>query len=95
MSIENIETYINQNGYPIIRRCKNCMYWKTETDESKSGYCIQRPFYFAFILEPNVYAVTKDFFLCENHKFINEAKLSIVSEKVLMKEILKKKDEIE
>lgn len=95
MSVENLETYYNHNGFPIIRRCKNCVFWKPETVDDKAGFCVQKPYHFAFTLEANLFAVTRDFFLCEHHKFVNESKLAAVSEKVLLKNILKKKDELE
>ena len=49
---------------------------------------------FAFTLEPKLYPMTKEFFLCENHKFENESKLAQVCEKVLLKDAIKKKNQI-
>ena len=95
--MENLETYINRNGFPIIRRCKNCIFWNEETDfnpRHKAGYCKLKPLYFAFTLAPSVYPITKEFYLCESHNFEEESRLSEVCEKVLMKDILKRKEEL-
>ncbi len=96
MSIEKIETYINRNGLPIMRRCFNCKHWAggIMMENQKIGYCKLTALYFALTMEPTVFPMTKDFYLCENHEFINEEKLSKVCEKVLMKEHLKKKGDI-
>jgi len=91
--IEQIETYVNRNGFPMIRRCQNCIHW--ESDKSKKiGLCKLTPLYFAFTMEATVFPMTKEFCLCVNHKFDNEEKLAQLCEKKLMKEIIKKKEEI-
>jgi hypothetical protein len=109
--IEKLETYINQNGYPIIRRCFNCKYWHSEDKKWRSkyspsvgnrieedgpidGYCKFKPMYFSSTLSPTVYPITKEFYLCENHKLQNEEYLNKHSKKVLMKDIIKSKNEI-
>lgn len=95
--VENLYTFKNRNGFPMIRRCFNCIFWNSQTqlpDNLKLGYCTNESLYFSFTLAPSAYAITKEFFLCEKHKFNNEEKLEQVCEKVLMKDIIKKKDEI-
>jgi len=94
--IENLETYVNRKGFPIMRRCFNCKFWSayTENDAQTLGYCKAKPLFFAFTLQPTVFTITKDFYLCEQHKFKNEEILETVSEKINMKEALKKKDDI-
>lgn len=106
---KEMETYINRNGFPMIRRCKNCIFWKGEAEgeEQKRDYdfnrsepagkglCTFKPMMFAFTLEPKLYPMTKDFFLCENHKFENESKLAQVCEKMLLKDAIKKKSQIQ
>jgi len=96
--INDIKTYINKNGYPIIRRCQNCKHWKqelkTENAKTQSGYCKAMPMIFAFTLEKTVFPITKDFYLCESHEFDNEEHLSSVSETMLLKDAIKKKAEI-
>ena len=95
MEIDKIETYVNLNGYPILRRCKNCVFWNNQDDDSQSlGYCKATTLFFAFTLTPSVYPMTKDFYFCEKHKFKDEEKLKNVCQKVNLKEALKKKDEI-
>jgi hypothetical protein len=94
MSIEKLETYVNRNGFPMIRRCQNCIFWEEATGLKKIGFCTLKPLYFSFTLEPTVYPMTKEFCLCESHKFDNEEKLAQICEKKLMKDIIKKKDEI-
>lgn len=94
-NIEKLETYVNRNGFPMIRRCQNCLFWNPEKSTSKKlGLCTLKPLYFAFTLEPTVFPITKDFCLCESHKFDNEEKLAQICDKKLMKEVIKKKDEI-
>jgi hypothetical protein len=106
-SVEQLETYINMNGFPILRRCANCIFFSHQHSHPNSnpdyeatfekmrlGYCTFKPFHFAYTLEPNLYAITKDFYLCENHKLHNEEKLEQVSEKVILKYCLKKKEDI-
>jgi len=97
MNIENLETYINRNGYPIIRRCFNCKNWKPEIkieNQKPLGYCKLEPLLFAFTLQPTVYPITKDFYLCDKHKFENEDKLAEFSDRVLLIESIKKKEDI-
>jgi len=97
-NIEDLETYLNANGYPIIRRCINCTFWNNTTEfdnnNPKVGYCHKTQLLFAFTLEPSVHPLTKEFFLCTNHQFYDEQKLNDVNQKVKIKEILKKKNEL-
>ena len=96
-NIEDLETYINRNGYPILRRCKNCVFWNEDTEfhkKHKAGYCRRVPLYFAFTLEPSVYPITKEFFLCEEHQLEEENRLSEICDKMLLKDALKKKEEL-
>jgi hypothetical protein len=96
--VEKLNTYLNKNGYPIIRRCFNCKHWKgdiqIENSEKPLGYCKFSPLYFAFTLQPTVYPITKDFYLCEHHEFDNEQKLAENCEQVSLKDSIKKKDDI-
>jgi hypothetical protein len=104
MDIQQIETYINHNGFPMIRRCMNCLHWEklkphtSETNSSnsgRSGFCKLNPLYFAYTLEPSVFPLTKEYFLCVSHQFKNEYELSHLCEKKLMIEVLKKKEELD
>jgi hypothetical protein len=95
--IENLDTYLNLNGSPILRRCQNCKFWNaiTEktTDNGKNvGYCKFRPLYFSYTLQKSVFAMTKDFYLCEDHKFKNEEFLEEQGRKVNITEALRKKE---
>jgi len=94
--IENLKTYTNRKGLPIMRRCFNCKFWAayTESENQTLGYCKQKPLFFAFTLQPTVFTITKDFYLCEQHEFKNEEMLAQVSEKINLKDALKKKDDI-
>lgn len=97
-NIENLVTYYNRNGYPILRRCKNCIFFNTKLIQNESenaGYCTRVPYYFAFTLTPNLYPITKDFYLCSSHKLYNEDKLKEVSDSVPLKEVIKNKEDIE
>jgi hypothetical protein len=95
--INNLDTYHNRNGFPIIRRCQNCDYWRRK-ETGNFGHCTKKTYDFAFDKNEEVqsilFANTKDFFLCESHKLFNEEKLSKVSDKVKLKDIIKKKSEI-
>jgi len=94
--IAKLETYINRNGFPMIRRCQNCVFWNSDDflKEDTIGLCTHTPLYFAFTLEPSTFPMTKDFCLCKHHLFTNEDKLAQVCEKVMLKNILKKKEDI-
>ncbi len=98
MSIENLETYLNRNGYPMIRRCFNCKFWKLEKEAEKLGVCNFQELFFAFTLKPTVHPiqnlVTRDFYLCAEHQFENEDKLEAVSKKVSLKDSIKTKDQV-
>jgi hypothetical protein len=95
--VEHLATYLNKNGYPIIRRCFNCKHWKGDIQlgtEKPLGYCKVEALYFAFTLQPTVYPITKDFYLCKKHEFENEDKLKENSVMVSLKDSLKKKSDI-
>lgn len=95
--VEDLKTYSNRNGFPMIRRCQNCIFWKDDTEFNKKhkvGYCNFKALHFAFTLEESVYPITKEFYLCANHIFKNEDKLSQVSDEVNLKDILKSKEDI-
>lgn len=109
MDIQQIETYINHNGFPMIRRCMNCLHWEKikpttaisdngkshqPNNAGRSGFCKLKPLYFAYTLEPSVFPLTKEYFLCESHQFRNEFELSNLCEKKPMKDVLKKKEEL-
>ncbi len=97
--IENLDTFLNLNGTPILRRCQNCKFWNSITDKSDAktdgkglGYCKFRPLYFSYTLQKSVFAMTKDFYLCEDHKFKNEEFLEEQGRKVNITEALRKKE---
>lgn len=94
-SISEMDTYFNRSGYPILRKCQNCNYWRGNKSNNL-GQCSFQSFYFAFSNDltnsKNLYGITKEFFLCENHKLFNEDKMNNVSEKVKLKDIIKKRD---
>lgn len=94
--VENLETYYNRKGFPIIRRCFNCRHWSAYSDEQNQtlGYCKMKPLYFAFTLQKTVFTITKDFYLCQNHEFKNEEMLAEVSGKIPLKDAIKKKEDI-
>lgn len=93
--VEKLETYINENGFPILRRCFNCKHWDDKAvKEGKEGYCKINPMYFAMTLSQTVYPITKDYYLCEKHTFVKESYLNEVCEKILLKEAIKDKKEV-
>lgn len=79
-----------------MRRCFNCKFWSpySENDKQVVGYCKMKPMHFAFTLKPTVFTITKDFYLCEDHKFSNEEILKNVSESVRLADALKSKRDI-
>ena len=77
-----IKTYLNKNKAPIIRKCGNCINYKLVDDSSTNGYCKAMQLLFAFTHERSVYAIVKDFYLCEKHEFQNESILKRESEEV-------------
>ena len=77
-----IKTYTNKNGTPIIRKCGNCLNYKLIEGSDGAGYCKILNMLFAFTHEKSVYAIVKDFYLCENHIFTNEDILKEHSEEV-------------
>lgn len=80
----------------MIRSCANCLHYKKlASGDGKTGYCHQLPLLFAYTMEQSVFAITKDFCLCEKHKFSNEDILELNSEKVDMKTILKSKKDVD
>ena len=95
-NIDTIKTYLNKNGFPMIRKCQNCKHWKQESsvEKNKIGYCKLAPMLFAFTLERTVFPMTKDFYLCINHEFENEDYLAQVSEIVSLRDSIKKKEDI-
>jgi hypothetical protein len=95
--VEDLKTYKNRNGLPILRRCKNCIFWNPDThyeEKMNLGFCTLKPYYFAFTLAPNLYALTKEFYLCAEHKLKNEEKLEQVSDSMPLKDALKNKKDI-
>lgn len=96
--MENKKTFLNKNGLPIIRRCQNCKFWdKLNKNEEKNilGYCSLNKMFFSSTLEPTVFAMTKNFYVCEKHEFFNEEFLKSNSKEVNLKESLKNKKELE
>jgi hypothetical protein len=77
-----IKTYLNKFKSPIIRKCGNCVHYKQIDDLKDSGYCKAMQLLFAFTHEKSVYAIVKDFYLCESHNLVNEDVLKLESEEV-------------
>lgn len=90
-----MKTFKNKFGKPIIRRCANCLNFKEINGKSSNGYCRLKPMLFAFTHEATVFPIVKDFYLCENHKFLNEEILSKTSEEVDLYEYLQERKDSE
>jgi hypothetical protein len=58
------------------------------------GYCKIKSMIFAFTLEETVHPITRDFYLCEKHQFDKEEWLKQISQKVMLKDSIRKKDDI-
>ena len=67
-----IKSFLNRNNIPIIRKCSNCINFKLIENGDSVGYCRVMPLLFAFTHESSVYAIVKDFYLCEKHELPNE-----------------------
>ena len=76
------KTYKNKLNVPIIRKCGNCSHYRIVEDKDKLGYCSIMNLHFAFTHDKSVYALVKDFYLCEKHSFVNEETLKLESEEV-------------
>lgn len=79
-----MELFINYSGKPIIPKCGNCTHWKKVNPEIKNenkGYCKLLKLQFAFTLKNNVYAITKDFYVCDSHELHNFEELEKVASK--------------
>ena len=82
-------TYNNKVGTPMIRKCSNCIFFnKIDDVDTTRGYCKKLPLYFAFTHEKSVYAIVKEFYICESHTFYNEDVLKQESEEVDLFEYL-------
>jgi len=77
-----IKSYLNKNGSPIIRKCSNCTNFRVIENQEGVGYCKIMSLLFAFTHEPSVYAIVKDFYLCDKHNLPNEDLLKLESEEV-------------
>jgi hypothetical protein len=75
----DIKTYLNKNKTPILRKCGNCANFKIIEENNINGYCKIMPLLFAFTHEKSVYAIVKDFYLCEKHILFNEEILKMES----------------
>ena len=65
----------------MTRKCKNCFYWNKVS--KKHGKCskLGRKDNLRFAYEEGiVFVMTPQFGLCDNHLFINEAKIKIHEE---------------
>ena len=76
------KTYKNKNGTPIIRKCGNCTNFKQIDENQGLGYCNALRLHFAFTHEKSVYAMVKDFYLCESHTLPNEEILRTTCEEI-------------
>lgn len=65
-------TYLNKQGNPIIRQCRNCAFFKPISTAERTGYCLKMPLQFAFTGETTVFGITRPFYRCDLHLFINE-----------------------
>ena len=74
--IEQLKTYENKKGEAIIRRCGNCIHWNNQikpgVNVEGAGFCKRENMFFAMTLEPTVFPITRDFYMCEHHVFKNE-----------------------
>lgn len=69
-------TFLNKQGKPIIRQCRNCINFKIISTTERTGYCSKLPLIFAFTGEQTVFGITKSFYSCEKHILPNEQFLS-------------------
>ena len=87
-------TYLNKKVTPIIRKCENCLNFQRINNLNECGYCKIIPLYFSFTHDKSVYAIVKEFYVCENHLLVNEHILKTQGDEVdlvaYLKERLKK-----
>jgi hypothetical protein len=90
-----MKTYRNINGLPIIRSCYNCIFFEPIDGMDKMGYCKKNRIYFAYTLKKTVLMMVKSFYLCDNHRLINEEELAKSQTPLNLRDILKKKGEFD
>jgi hypothetical protein len=90
-----MKTYRNINGKPIIRSCFNCKHFKPIDGMDKMGYCEFKRLYFAYTLKKTVFAIVKSFYLCENHRLVNEDELAKAQIGVDLRDVIKQKGEFD
>lgn len=73
--MQKIQTYQNELGNPIVRKCANCQNWMALATDQTMGYCKIMPILYAYTLEKTHYAITRKHNNCEQHVFANEAVL--------------------
>lgn len=89
-----MKTYRNINGQPIIRSCFNCKFFNPMDDNPKIGYCMLLRMMFAYTHEKSLYGIVKTFYLCDNHRLVNEEWLEQNVESLNLKDVLKNKEDI-
>lgn len=87
-----IKTYLNREGVPIIRKCNNCINFISFDKQNKMGYCKVLPLFFAFTYEKSVYAIVKDFYVCEKHRLLEEDFFEFSKEPIDLVEYLKERN---
>ena len=90
-----MKTYRDINGKPIIRSCFNCKFFSSIEGMDKMGYCQFKRLYFAYTLKKTVFPIVKSFYLCENHRLVNESELEGKAEVVDLRDVIKNKGDFE
>lgn len=78
-------TYLNKGGNPIVRQCENCIHFNPIPESDRTGYCKKLPLIFAYTGKATVFAITRNFYFCQGHEFVNEQFLKENSMAVEMK----------
>ena len=91
--MKTLDTYINLNGYPIIRRCENCAFWSQlnldkapDSPKSDAGYCKNQKIFQAYTLEKNQYFISKKHNFCVSHEFLKEDILEAEAKKITLQQ---------
>lgn len=61
----------------------------------KLGYCERNRIYFAYTLKKTVFMIVKSFYLCDFHRLTNEEELAKEQQPLNLRDVLKKKDDID
>ena len=85
-----MNTYQSPEGEVYVRSCANCRFFVAH-DDRRTGYCQRQKMLFAYTMKATVYAMVKQFYLCDQHIFTDEEKFKETCRVITMEEAIRKK----